>query len=196
MNQAVRIIRDEHRAIAAVVHGLTRLAKAAQDPSLKPDFKVFRAMIYYIDAFPERLHHPKEDRHLFARLAARAPQARQLIEELSAEHVMGVQLVRDLEQALLAFEETWPKGAKAFADAVAAYADFHWSHMKKEEEQLMPLAEAALGAEDWSAIEAAFAANEDPLAGGVEDFDRLYTKIVNLAPQPIGLGAQWKKAQA
>ena len=194
MNKAIRIIHDEHRAIAAVLHGLKHLAHAAQDPSVRPDFEVFRAMIYYIDAFPERLHHPKEDRHLFARLAARAPQARGLVEELSAEHVMGVQLVRDLEQALLAFGETWPKGAKAFADTVDAYADFHWNHMRKEEQQLMPLAEKALTAEDWSEIEAAFAANDDPLAGGAEDFDKLFSRIVSLAPAPIGLGARWKNA--
>src|SRR4029079_15379774 len=101
MKTAIQTIRDEHRSIAAVLHALKQLAKDAEDPALEPRCDAFRAMIYYIDQFPERLHHPKEDEYLFARLAVRAPQAKELIEELRAEHVAGAQLVRDLEQALV-----------------------------------------------------------------------------------------------
>src|SRR5436305_1400178 len=88
-------------------------------PRLSPatprtEFEVFHAMIYYIDQFPERLHHPKEDRYLFARVAERAPQAKRLIEDLRAEHVLGAQLVRDLEQALIGLEVGWPGGGAGF----------------------------------------------------------------------------------
>ena len=67
--------------------------------------------------------------------------------------------------------------------------------MGKEEDELLPLAQKALTAEDWAAIETAFAGNEDPLADLREkDFERLYQRIVDLAPAPIGLGERWKKA--
>ena len=195
MHQAIRIIHDEHRSISAVLSGLKSLAQMAQDSRLRPEFEVFRAMIYYIDAFPERMHHPKEDEHLFARLLQRKPDARALVEGLKAEHALGGQLVRDLEQALLEFEETWPQGAEKFAAAVENYSQFHWLHMGKEENELMPLARKALTAEDWAAIETAFAGNQDPIADLREkDFDKLYQRIVNLAPVPVGLGDRWKKA--
>src|SRR3989304_7782531 len=100
MKNASRIINDEHRSISAVLSGLKSLAQMAQDSKLRPEFEVFRAMIYYIDAFPERMHHPKEDQHLFARLLQRDASARALVEGLRAEHVAGGQLVRDLGQAL------------------------------------------------------------------------------------------------
>ena len=194
MQNAIRIINDEHRSISAVLSGLKSLAQMAQDSRLRPEFEVFRAMIYYIDAFPERMHHPKEDEHLFARLLQRKPDARALVEGLKAEHALGGQLVRDLEQALLEFEETWPQGAEKFAAAVENYSQFHWKHMSKEENELMPLARKALTAEDWAAIETAFAGNQDPIADLREkDFDKLYQRIVNLAPAPIGLGDRWKK---
>ena len=195
MNKAIRIIYDEHRSISAVLSGLKSLVDMARDPGLRPDFAVFRAMIYYIDAFPERMHHPKEDDFLFSRLLQRDPDARLLIEELRGEHVKGAILVRDLEQALLAYEETWPAGLARFGEAVDSYAQFHWNHMRKEEEKLLPLAERALTAEDWVAIESAFAGNEDPIADMREqDFTRLYQRIVSLAPEPIGLGERWKKS--
>jgi hemerythrin-like domain-containing protein len=194
MNKAIRIIRDEHRSISAVLSGLLELTRVARNPGVKPGFAVFRAMIHYIDEFPERLHHPKEDRYLFARLVERAPQARPLVDELMREHVRGAQLVRDLESALLAFEVDGAPGLPAFDAAVSAYAQFHWDHMRKEEEQVLPLAEKHLTEEDWRWIEDAFAGNQDPIADlRVRDFEQLYNRIVNLAPAPIGLGDAWQK---
>ena len=195
MRNAVRILRDEHRSISAVLQCLQQLTRMAQDPAIKPDFAVFRAMIYYIDTFPERLHHPKEDNFLFARLLRRSDAARPLVAKLMAEHVEGARLVRELERAMLAFEETWPRGAQDLAAAVNAYAEFHWAHMRCEEQELLPLAETALIDEDWEAIEAAFAGNADPIADlRDQDFDKLFTRIVSIAPAPIGLGEAWKRA--
>jgi hemerythrin-like domain-containing protein len=195
MNNAISILKSEHRSLSAVLHGLNQLAKDAQDARVRPDFKVFRAMLRYIDEYPERLHHPKEDEHLFARLASRAPDSRALIEELQDEHVRGARLVRDLERALVFFEDGWPGGGREFLAAVEAYAEFHWKHMRKEEDRLLPLAERHLQAEDWKAIDAAFSANADPMAGMRErDFEQLFTRIANLAPAPVGLGDPWKKS--
>src|SRR5262245_3272512 len=196
MHASVRMLYDEHRSIAAVLHGLLALVRAATQPGVQPEFAVFHAMIHYIDAFPERLHHPKEDRYLFALLAERAPEARGLIEELRAEHVRGAQLVRDLESSLLAFEVDGLRALPEFASAAEDYARFHWNHMRKEEQQLLPLAERALTAADWQAIDDAFAGNDDPIADLREqDFDQLYKKIVSLAPDPVGLGARWKSSR-
>lgn len=197
MQKSISIIYDEHRSISAVLSALKSLTDMARNPELRPKFEVFHAMIYYIDAFPERMHHPKEDKFLFARLLQRDASARELVEELQAEHVASAQLVRDLEQALLAYEQAWPAGAAKFAQTVEAYSEFHWRHMRKEERQLLPLAERALTAEDWAEIDAAFAGNEDPIADLREkDFDSLYQRIVCMAPAPVGLGEPWQKGGA
>jgi hemerythrin-like domain-containing protein len=193
MKDAISILKSEHRSISAVLHGLKELARMAQDAKVRPHFQVLRSMLRYMDEYPERLHHPKENDHLFSRLVARNPDARLLVEELQAEHEEGARLIRELERSLLFFEEGWPAGAREFQQAVDAYADFHWKHMRKEEQQLMPLAERALTAEDWKAINAAFAENRDPIAGMQErDFEQLFSRIANLAPAPVGLGASWR----
>lgn len=193
MKDAISILKSEHRSISAVLHGLKELARMAQDAKVRPRFQVLRSMLRYMDEYPERLHHPKENDHLFSRLVAREPGARLLVEELQAEHKEGARLIRDLERSLLFFEEGWPAGAREFQQTVDAYADFHWKHMRKEEQQLMPLAERALTAEDWKAINAAFSENRDPVAGLQErDFEQLFSRIANLAPAPVGLGASWR----
>jgi hemerythrin-like domain-containing protein len=192
MKEAISVLKSEHRSISAVLQALKELARMAHDATARPRFQVLRSMLRYIDEYPEKLHHPKEDEHLFARLVARAPETRLLVEELQAEHEEGARLIRELERALLFMEEGWPVGAREFRNAVEAYAEFHWKHMRKEEQQLMPLAERHLKPEDWKAIDAAFAANRDPIAGMQErDFEKLFTRIVSLAPDPIGLGDRW-----
>ncbi len=193
MKDAISTLKSEHRSISAVLHGLKELARMAQDAKVRPRFQVLRSMLRYMDEYPERLHHPKENDHIFSRLVAREPGARLLVEELQAEHEEGARLIRELERSLLFFEEGWPAGAREFQQTVDAYADFHWKHMRKEEQQLLPLAERALTAEDWKAINQAFAANRDPVAGLQErDFEQLFSRIANLAPAPVGLGASWR----
>ena len=196
-DQAIFTLKDEHRSISAVLLGLKHLAQLAKDTGVKPDFRVFRSMLRYIDEYPEKLHHPKEDEHLFARLVSRAPQARGLVADLQAEHVKGASLIRELERHLMFFEEGWPQGGLEFVKAVEGYAEFHWKHMRKEETELLPLAEKHLIADDWRAIGRAFDANRDPIAGIEErDFQKLFSRIANLAPAPVGLGDPWKKAAA
>jgi hemerythrin-like domain-containing protein len=195
MKESLRIIQSEHRSISAVLHGLKELVRLAKEPGVQPDFRAFRAMIRYIDEYPERFHHPKEDRYLFARVAARCLPGRELVRKLEAEHKEGARLVRELERALVFYEDRWPEGWEAFSRRVEEYARFHWDHMRTEERELLPLAEQYLTAEDWAVVDAGFAGSVDPVADMQErNFRELFTRLVNLAPAPVGLGEPWKKA--
>jgi hemerythrin-like domain-containing protein len=192
MRTALNVIRDEHRALSAILHGLQYLVSGVREGKRKPDFAVLRAMVHYIDAFPDKLHHPKEDRYLFARLRQRSQEANSVLDQLEAEHVQSAKLIRDLEQDLLRWEMGGDENFAAFAEKVKQYADFHWHHMRQEELVILPLAERALTEEDWREIDAAFAGNADPLIGKEvgRDFQRLFKRIVNIAPAPIGLGSE------
>ena len=188
--EAIRIIQDEHRSLAAVLHGLLYLVHETRDRGAKPDFDLLGAMVYYIDAFPERFHHPKEDRYLFARLRLRHPDAASLIDRLEAEHRIGAQKIRALEQALTRYQQAGAAEFAPFMAALEGYAAFHWEHMRAEERELLPLAEKHLTAEDWETIDAAFLGQADPMLGATTgtEYDALFTRIVNLAPPPIGVG--------
>jgi hemerythrin-like domain-containing protein len=188
--KAIRIIRDEHRSIAAVLHGMLYLMRQIGEQGMKPDFNLLGAMIYYIDAVPERFHHPKEDKYLFALLRIRSPSARPLLDRLTAEHRTGAEKIRTLEQALARYQQGGASEFPAFKAAVDDYAEFHWQHMRSEELEVLPFAEKHLTEGDWEAIDAAFAGHTDPLLGAkaAAEYDRLFTRIVNLAPPPLGVG--------
>jgi hemerythrin-like domain-containing protein len=192
MRTALKIIRVEHRNLAAVLHALRYLVDGVRDGSRKPDFSLLLAMVYYIDTFPEKLHHPKEDRYLFARLRQRTAMGKAALDRLEAEHIHGAKLIRDLEQALLRWEMRGQQDVTAFAEEVERYSAFQWRHMQQEEELVLPLAERELTEEDWREIDAAFAGNADPLiTKDVEqDFEQLFKRIVKVAVPPIGGGRE------
>ena len=80
---------------------------------------------------------------------------------------------------------------QAFIDEVTRYVEFYLDHMRLEESVILPEAERCLTDEDWHALNAAFATNQDPLNGRIPrdpQFDRLFTRIVMRAPAPVGLG--------
>ena len=188
--KTLRIIRDEHRTLAAVLHGMLYLVREIGERGAEPDFRVLDAMVYYIDTFPERFHHPKEDRYLFRILRRRCAAATPLLDRLEIEHRAGNDKIRLLEQALARYHAGGRSEFQNFRTAVEAYAQFHWDHMQAEERDLLPLAEKHLTREDWSEIDEAFEGHADPLFG-VEAGDRfasLFSRIVALAPPPIGVG--------
>jgi len=194
MKESIRIIQSEHRSISSVLLGLKELTRMAADPAATPDWRPFRAMIRYIDEFPERFHHPKEDRYLFAVLRKKSSFSHFLIDRLEKEHLRSRALVRELERALVLLEDRWPQGLAEFSARVDEYCRFHWDHMRTEEKELLPLAEKQLTAEDWARVDAGFAGNVDPLQGLQErNFRELFTRLVNLAPAPVGLGEPWKR---
>jgi len=186
---ALEQLRLEHRALARVLDGLQTLTAEVGEQTVAVDFPLLCSMLYYIDAFPERMHHPKEELHIFAALERRDPASAPLLARLRLEHERSPAMIRALEGTLVRWQGGAPDGYGRFAEALQAFCDFHWSHMRSEEEEVFPRAEQHLAGEDWVAAAEAFAANEDPLFGSVRrhEFERLYQRIANLAPRKLRL---------
>lgn len=178
--------------MAAVLRSLRLMIERGPNPAPERFFDVLRAMLFYIDEFPERLHHPKESDLLFPKVARLAPELMPVIDRLEREHMGGESAVRNLQHMLLAWELLGEERRPAFVEAAEHYTRFYLEHMRIEEEQVLPAALRLLSPADWAELNAAFSNHRDPLAGGgVQDpaYDRLFTRIVLKAPAPIGVGA-------
>jgi hemerythrin-like domain-containing protein len=193
-----RIIEQEHRSLAAVLHALLYSVREIRYLHSEPDFVLLTAMLDYVDSFLERLHHPKEDLYLFERLRVRCPGAIPLLDRLRAEHVSGTARLQELRDALDSYRLDVGSGFVRFGRLAADYAAFHWSHMSAEENELLPLAAHHLTAGDWIIINEAFAGNSDPLFGPLrtQEFQLLFKSIVDMAPPPMGSGRRRTKDTA
>lgn len=188
--RAIGIIRDEHRSLAAVMHAWMHELAAARAAGRAADVVLMQAALRYVQQFPLRLHHPKEDEHLFRRLRERTHRCDAELDELQRQHVRDVQLVASLAsrvEALAAAQGAAAVSASQALEAeVAQYAQFLWDHMGREEGVILPAAREHLLPEDWAALDAAFAGNADPRFGGEDERDQrhLLARIVHLTRGP------------
>jgi hemerythrin-like domain-containing protein len=186
---ALQVIRDEHSAVSAVLRSMLQMMERGPDEQPERFFDVLRAMLFYIDEFPERRHHPKESDLLFPMIARVAPELMEVIARLERDHVSGESRVRELQHLLLAWELLGDSRRVAFQEAARKYVEFYLTHMRTEETELLPVAQKLLTEQEWEQLNAAFQ-NSDPLVTGDHDpvYDRLFTRIVMRTPAPIGVG--------
>lgn len=197
VHESIRIIRDEHVALAAMLRSLSSMIERGPNdgprPLLEPEnfFDVVRAMLFYIDEFPERLHHPKESELLFPRVARMAPETAEIIDRLEQDHSSGELAVRELQHLLLAWQLVGDSRRAAFDQAAKQYIAVYLKHMLLEETVILPVALRVLNDADWEELDAAFATNCDPLTGSYPHdpvYEQLFSRIVFQAPVPTNFG--------
>ena len=189
--RSLQIIRDEHASLAAMLQSMRMLVDKGPGDGRKPFFDVLRAMLFYIDEYPERLHHPKESNLLFPKVVKASPKVLGAIDRLERDHMYSEKAARDLQHLLMSWELLGAARRAAFDEAFKKYVDFYLDHMRLEEEVILPEAEASLSAQDWAEVDAAFEQNADPLTGKyppTTEYEKLFSLIVQRAPAPVGLG--------
>lgn len=188
---SLQIIRDEHSSLAAMLRTMQMMVERGPGEHPRAFFDMVRAMLFYIDEFPERLHHTKESNLLFPHLVRASPAVMTVVTQLERDHINGEKLVRDLQQLLLAWELLGEPRMSVFVDQCKDYVAFYLEHIRLEETVILPEAEKVLTDAQWKELDAAFEKNCDPLTGKYPHdpaYDRLFTRIVMQAPAPIGLG--------
>lgn len=190
MTAALQVIRVEHDNYRAVLACLRRLLLRLEQDTAKRERALLFAILDYVEAFPATFHHPKEDEHLFAALRRRRPAAADLLDRLEREHVEMLDQVAAFRAACEAYRAD-PRAAAVVRERGLCFVASEQAHIECEERDLLPLAARALRAEDWTAIDRAFARNDDPLFGPAraERFERLFHWIVEdsaRAPQNAG----------
>lgn len=188
--EALRIISDEHQALAGILHAIRYMLRKVSAGELAPDLKLFQAMVHYLDAYAEKRHHPKEDL-LFAYLEKRTEEGGDALAKLAEQHAAAPQRIAALQQALADFV-TDPARFEGLAAAFGGYADFYRGHMMLEEDVVLPLVRRHLTPEDWAAVDREFRAEMEANSGKdgkSEDFAAMFSRLVECAPAPLGFGA-------
>lgn len=190
--EALRVILDEHNALSVLLQTMSLMVRKGPGEEPCRFFDSLRAMLFYIDEFPERLHHRKETELLFPLVAQRAPQTLEAIAKLDLDHAKGEAAVRELQHLLLGWEFMGELRRPGFVEVFDRYLCFYREHMVLEETVILTAARQLLTQEDWVQLDAAFQSNRDALTGKypVEvAYEQLFSRIARRAPAPLGLGS-------
>lgn len=198
MSRTLAIIQREHRALAAVLYTFDHVLADIRAGKVAAEFALFDAILSYVQDFPDRFHHPKEDEVLFPLILKRAPELKATIDELQAQHHEGIRLTSELKWKLDAWKADPVAGFAVFDAAAQKFIDWQRKHLAKEERTVLPAAREKLTAADWIGADAAFADNDDPIFGAnpKKVYDRLLSRIASLAPEPYGLAERKEPKKA
>ncbi len=193
--RALDIIAAEHVSLWRVSNALgvlgARIAKAPDET----DIHTIALIADYLDGFAERLHHPKENDYLFARVRMRSNEAGEVIDKLARDHdATPLQVLRigELARSSGAWSEEKIADLREEIDSFRARLT---EHMSLEEEVVFPLARAVLTPADWEAVDGAFAAHIDPFGDPAAEGDIvvLRSRVAQLLPAPEGFGGHSEK---
>ena len=78
---SLRIIREEHAALDAMLRSLQLMVERGTKKDTDRFYAVLRAMLFYVDESPERLHRPKETKLLFPKVAKASHHAAEAVKK-------------------------------------------------------------------------------------------------------------------
>lgn len=153
---ALQLIVDDHKALAGAIRAMRQAVDASRHARRPPDFPALRALLAWLDDVPARMHHAHESTLLFPLIRARCPALRPVLDRLEGEHGRGERSVRELAQALGAWQAKGESRRESFELQLRIYADSYLGHMEVEENYVLPVAMDYLSAADWRALAEAF----------------------------------------
>ena len=162
-NDPVTHWREEHAYFKRLLE-LLRLQADRFPRGEKPNYELMVDIISYLRDYGDAVHHPRED-VAFDRLVERVEDLALPVARLRQEHRViahaGEKLRNLLESvvggSILAVEE--------LETAAATYLVYFGNHIAKEDEDILPRADAALTAADWEAVRTVVPSRRDPLFG-------------------------------
>ena len=132
----------------------------------------------YLYHYPDLIHHPREDQ-IFAKLVEKNRQYADVVEQLMREHQEMPVISKRVSHLLasIAGGAMTPRGL--VVEECRIYIRLSRAHMRKEEAEILPLAEQLLDDADWAAIAGTATIADDPLFGRIvmENYRALYEAI-------------------
>jgi hemerythrin-like domain-containing protein len=165
MSKIIEALLEEHRNIDKLL-GVLEQELDVFDHRDRPDYEILQAVMQYFREYPDNYHHPKEDM-VFAKLKLRDAAVAKRIGDVEADHVIETNRLHQLAQAVEFIAAGGEFLRQDFHDAVHNFIEHQRQHMQNEERSLFPAAVKALLPEDWAAIDARMANQEDPLFNDV-----------------------------
>lgn len=167
MPAILQLLQRDHRNISRLLRVLEAQLTAfeAAEPV---DYDVVVDILDYCRAYPDRYHHPLEDRVLET-LRARDSEAAARVGDLAEQHAA---LAAETDAALTLFLDAQSGKQVSREDLIRTARSFlshYQQHIAAEDGYFFPAAEKALQEQDWRDLENAWDGPSDPVFGDREE---------------------------
>lgn len=164
MQRAIEIMQGRQRAMTSTLLAMRTIARRNLKAGTPPDFAQLRRLLRYVERFPQGLHQPSEEKHLFPAILRRDSGAERAVKRAKRDHAACLGYLDRLRAALVYWEKGDPAAGPQVAVIADDYARFCRLHARIESRDVLSVALRVLPEQDWRAIEQAYGAVDDPLA--------------------------------
>ena len=179
MATATQVLRHEHDAILKMLDATEQVAQRAERGEKIPA-EVLTDLLEFFRLFADRCHHGKEEDLLFPLLRKKGiPGEGGPIGMMLYEHEQGRSLIRQMAEAVEAYQSGQATAGTAWAKAARGYTDLLRSHINKENNVLFPMADRVLAAGEQASLAEEFERLEVEKMG-TGTHERLHAKMDKL----------------
>ena len=179
MSDLISQIHQDHVNMARILKLINSEieALAAEEPR---NLEILDDAMRYMINFADKIHHAKED-IMLGRLIEVAPDTREMIEDIFAEHQQIFNKGTEFQELVQAVEFGDFVLREKIVDKGTDYVNTLYAHMSKEEENLLKKAREVLTDEDFTELDLEHGSDTDPLFGEKiqKEYKDLYTYIVD-----------------
>ncbi len=163
-NEILLTLRNEHRYMDRVLEAFKEQLEILKDGGTA-DYHLMYDVIHYMNRFPDRFHHPRED-VVFRKLIERDEEIRPLVETVLMEHesveTKGARILKTLKAI---DEEDTPERRRSLEFRSDDYLATYQKHIDREDGKIFPEIEKVLTESDWEEITAQVQPGKQPLFG-------------------------------
>jgi len=162
-------LKHEHRVIERALRALDGVCTRLQwgDP-VPPG--ILKQLADFISKFADRHHHGKEETYLFPLLRRHGfVQDGGPLGAIAREHKIESELSSEMHNAIERYREADPFARQRFIDSASKYRKHLLSHIDKEDEILLRLADEMFDEQDVGTLRDGFRQAEDELGTGAHE---------------------------
>lgn len=137
-----KVMREEHGGIQLMLRILESILEEARKGK-EPDFEAFEQVIEFFQVFADRCHHGKEEDLLFPALKG-VEEAANIISGLISDHERGREYVSAMVSSLKELRSGNESAMDRLATATYLYINLLREHIRREDEELWPIADRVL----------------------------------------------------
>ena len=184
MSELLLRIHQDHAHTVGLLQLLERQLVSIELGS-RPDWEIVRGVINYFLTYPALRHHPIED-EVLERMKRTNPAAAEPFAGLPGEHRDLASHLRRLSVATESLLQDEPTLKVEYLDLCRSFIAAQHDHMRREEDQFLPVAKVVLSSEDWIELDRTVPRVADPM------LDATDKRFQNLRWQ----FAQWERENA
>lgn len=151
----VEMMIDEHDHNRMMFDGWEKRIRAAYEGKEELDPELFRGAVDFVRKYTDGLHHHKEELYLFDTMRKNlGEKGKSMIDGMLIEHRIGRQMVKQIDEAITAYEDFATPATKL--DVLAnslAYIFYLRKHMIKEDLGVFMYGKENLPKELWDEVE-------------------------------------------